>query len=309
MFYNGLVTKWMSLQLVHWTKSNLYPKRSDWVTDDLYFGAIAVWQQRADEFKASLWHREVEDKRASAYLKAIMDGEAAVIRRRVQNDDFDGMPELAEISSRLKLLKNRNGNGGALTSLYFVTVNVKSDVSIADLKRRVERYVNRSMVTSAEWVFEQRGSTELEAGKGLHAHMIVRQRGDTFDGKFKANTRSTFGPLVGIPDRHVFITPMKEEFLNDKRAYMQGAKTAEGKAEKCTVDVLWREQNNISAYYTISNGGIKAQGTTSVGTPQEEGSLCEDSSYSSSEHSGSETELLLGELDVQHDHDSGILEV
>jgi hypothetical protein len=84
--------------------------------------------------------------------------------------------------------------------------------------------------------------------------MLVCQRGDIFDGAFKRDTRNTFKTLVGNPETHVDIRPVKPEWIEEKRAYMKGGKTGEGKAEKVAMDRVWRAQNNLEEYYIRSNG-------------------------------------------------------
>lgn len=221
---------------------------------------------REKEWK-KLWAREIEDARAKAYLKAIQDAEAAVIRQRVQAGDYEGMPELQEIMSKLK---HKRGNGGSLHLHYFVTVNCKPDVQLAELKKKVQKYVRRKMVRKVEYVYEQRGAHEGEMGKGMHCHMLVTQRGDMFDGVFKTNTRNTFKTLVGNVDTHVDMRPVAEKFLEDKRSYMRGIKTQDGKAEKVAMDRVWRKTNNLEDYYIQDNGCDQAEGHLAPDASSEE---------------------------------------
>lgn len=234
--------------------------------DDEDQEAIELWKTMSVRERTRLWKVEVEDAKARAHLKAIQDAEATLIRKKVVEGDFSGIEELEEYQS---ILRNKNGNGGALHMYYFVTVNCKSDVQLHELFKKVSKYVNRKFVQEAEYVFEQRGSNELEMGKGLHVHILVKQRGDCHDGQFKQNTRNTFKGLVGNPQTHVDIRAVKEAYVSDKRDYMRGQKTGEGKAEKVEMDRIYREQNNIQEYYTHINDVQETQSADGI-TEEEE---------------------------------------
>jgi hypothetical protein len=52
------------------------------------------------------WSSEIDDAKAKGYLKAVQDAQAALIRQRVQNGDFEGMPELEELMKQLEPIMN-----------------------------------------------------------------------------------------------------------------------------------------------------------------------------------------------------------
>lgn len=234
-------TKWVSAQVEKYEKAH---------EDMLSAMSPEIKQIMLEKEARRAWNIEEQDAMAKAYLKAIQDAQSVIIRQRVQNGDFEGMETLEML---MKQIKNKKGNGGNLNLHYMVTVNPKPGVTLAELQKKVNKYVKRKMVRQCEWVYEQRGSHEGELGKGMHVHMLVTQRGDTFDTQFHRNTRNTFKTLVGDPEKHVFITVCKEEWMDGKREYMKGAKTEEGKSEKVDMDRIWRPQNNLQEYYTYVN--------------------------------------------------------
>lgn len=236
----------MRVKLEQWVEKN--PPPDDYERDS---NVITEWKERFQESKKRFWNQEIEDAKAKAHLKAVQDAEATLIRKKVTEGDYEGIEELLEYQ---QLLRNKNKNGGALHMYYFVTVNCAPSVNQGELEQKLQKYVRRKFIKSAEWVYEQRGSTELEMGKGMHCHILVTQRGECHDGQFKQNTRNTFKTLVGNPQTHVDIRAVKPEYVDDKREYMRGQKTGEGKAEKCEIDVIWRQKNNIESYYIHSNG-------------------------------------------------------
>lgn len=259
MMYNELMSKFIVKGIQRWDAKNPHPLVVGLHVLELITATHLYNEARSREI-AKLRQQEMDDCKHAAYRKAVTDAHASLIRKKIQAGLFEGMPELQELAPELekleamKKLKHANGNGGALNALYFVTINVKPDVTFAELHKQCTKFSKRRIVSKAEWVYEQRGSHELEQGKGMHAHMLVTQRGDIFDGKFRQAVQSTFGKLCGNP-KHVDIRVCKPEWAEDKRAYMRGAKTEDGKAEKCAIDAIWRGVNNISPYYTHSNNG------------------------------------------------------
>lgn len=270
-------SKWMWKQMEAWAKANPMPTRMMCDTAEDFDAAFDIWLQLERQQRARLYQVEMKDAKFTAYKKAVQDATASVIRDRVQKGDFAGMTELEQLMGQLK---NKGGNGGNLKSTYFVTVNCKPDVTITELKKKVDKYVKRSMIRQAEWVFEQRGAHEGELGKGIHTHILVTQRGDVFDGKFKENTRNTFKSLVGNPQTHVDIRPVHKDHIADKRAYMKGAKTGDGKMEKVEMDRVWRAKYFLKEYYTHENtNGNEEEANSSHSAPSRQASSNPDATF------------------------------
>lgn len=206
---------------------------------------------RLREKKAEIWQLEVNDAKARAYLKAIQDAQAIIIRNKIEDNDFEGMPELQELYSQIR---NKNGNGGAIYSHYWVTVNVAPGVLLADVQTKVRKYVNRRMLSRSEWVYEQRGTTEDEAGKGMHVHLLVQPLKPISLTSIRKNTYNTFKSLVGNEKAVHVLACKTESDVEKRRLYMSGVKDGEGKMVKCAVDQIWREKNNLQSIYKQTNG-------------------------------------------------------
>lgn len=210
-----------------------------------------VYLQRLRDRRAELWKLEVEDAKARAYLKAVQDAQAIIIRQKIEAGQFEGMPELQELYSQIR---NKNGNGGAIYSHYWVTLNVAPGVLLDDVQSKVRKFVNRKMCATTEWVYEQRGATEDEMGKGLHVHMLVRPAKPIGLTQFRRNTVSTFKTLVGN-EKAVDVRPCKAQSdVEKRRKYMSGEKDDPEKMKKCAVDKMWRSKNNLSDMYKHENG-------------------------------------------------------
>lgn len=133
---------------------------------------------------------------------------------------------------------------------YFVTINPKSSVQLDEFKAKVERYIQRSMITNATYAFEQRGTTNADIGKGLHCHMLI----ETACKDFKRNTVSTFKPLVGKTaplQKVVNIKLLREpQWIEDKLEHLKGNKYGLDKDKKVSGDELFRHKNNLNVLYT-----------------------------------------------------------
>lgn len=275
-------TKWMWAQCQAYKRDFPQPHQLDYDGDyEKYLIASERWTDRFNAHLAKLRDIEVQDAKAQAYLKCIKDAESLYLRQRVEAGDFEGMPELEEIYSKIK---NRRSNGGALYRYYWVTVNVAPGVGLADLQAKIEKYVHRKIIKRAEWVIEQRGKSENTMGEGMHMHMLVEQSGALFLGDFTRNTRNTFKTLVGN-DLHVHVLGCKsEKDVEARRKYMEGEKVgkteAEGaeKREKCAIDKVWRLKNNILPMYIHDNGThqLQEEALSETDDGSQEASLCEE---------------------------------
>lgn len=222
-------------------------------------------------YKSELWKIEVEDAKARAYLKAIQDAEAHYLRQRIEDDDFEGLPELEEIYRKIK---NRNKNGGALYEYEFITVNCAPGVPLSHVQRKVEKFVNRKIVKSAEWVYEQRASTEDQMGFGMHVHMLVQQSGAKFHAEFTRSARSTFKTLVGN-DNAVHVLGCKNvKDVERRRKYMSGEKNSEEKMRKVVIDKLWRRKENLLEYYKHENAAQVQSQEEDVPSEEEDDDSC-----------------------------------
>lgn len=188
-----------------------------------------------------------DDPEIRAAAESMYNLEYATLLRVEEND--------ALFQGRMKALKERAyresmGIAQPDEGLYYVTVNPAPEVPLEKFEKVTEKYVKAAHVEGTEYVYEQRGSTEAEAGKGMHMHMLVKT--NTKPSDFKKRTRNAFKNIVGN-DAHIWIMSCPKAYINDKRVYMQGYKTGEGKAEKVAVDRIWRPQNNLQEYYITGN--------------------------------------------------------
>ncbi len=133
----------------------------------------------------------------------------------------------------------------------FITVNPKPEIPFKEFKKKMEKLSNRNIFNNALYVYEQRGSTEEEAGKGFHCHMLCERNLNYKPTKVVSCIKNTCKSLCNVKDKRVLnIQLIGEEFMNDKRLYILGHnKTGEGKSVKQNIDEYWRKKNNLNNHY------------------------------------------------------------
>lgn len=133
----------------------------------------------------------------------------------------------------------------------YLTISPPDRISFEDFKKKVEKYVARKIITDYLYVYEQRGTTMEEVGKGRHAHLLVARNLDYIPSQFLRNTKNTFKSIVNVQQRSLFYPVWQNpEYMKDKTEYLMGKKSKEGKDVKQAMDKEFREANALQNYYT-----------------------------------------------------------
>lgn len=131
----------------------------------------------------------------------------------------------------------------------FITVNPKDTVVLADFVEKVHKYVERQMFRKVRYVFEQRGKTSAEAGKGFHVHILAKRNLDYKPSKIRVNSINTWKNMCSCSDSTFTVQHIGEDFAKDKDEYMNGVKTGEDKDVKQAIDKIWRPAHNLENVY------------------------------------------------------------
>ncbi len=152
--------------------------------------------------------------------------------------------ELRELQKEQTAKENHN-------QYCFITINPKPNVKLEHFRDTCIKFSQRKMFSKTWLVFEQRGNTEEELGKGFHAHVECRRNLDYKPSQISRNTENTFKNMVDIKVIKNVLTIQHhgEDFHKDKLEYIEGVKTGEGKDEKQIMDVKFREKNNLNVCY------------------------------------------------------------
>ncbi len=163
-------------------------------------------------------------------------------------DFYKSTKKIEELNAqKMKLMTAKAHNNLFL----FITVNPKPEITFEEFMKKMEKLINRNIFTNGLYVYEQRGSTEEDAGKGFHCHLLCERNLNYKPTKVVSCIKNTCKSLCNVKDKRLLnIQLIGEEFAQDKRQYIMGHnKTGEGKSVKQNIDTYWRKKNNLKEYY------------------------------------------------------------
>lgn len=159
-------------------------------------------------------------------------------------DFFDGVKKIRKMAEASK---------SKIPEWIIVTVNVDETLctDIDKFKPLVEKYTKRAFIKNYIYSFEQRGEIDNARGKGIHAHILVRQTA-TDAAQFKRDTKNSFKKVTqhGVHFRYI------NTDVDQAIPYIKGIKKDDEKDEKITQDKLWRRENNLEDWYEKLQGEI-----------------------------------------------------
>ena len=181
-----------------------------------------------------------------------MNREYAGLKRAMEKD-YEQMystllnnGEMDFIEGRKRLKTLVEGSTNKIPDWVIVTVNVDETKCqcIHKLHQLVEKYTKRIFIAESIFCLEQRGRDDSTRGKGMHAHILIRQTaGD--GGQFRRDTRSSFKKLTDHAVHFRYIHTEVEQAI----PYIKGTKKDEAKDPMIAQDKMWRAENNIKDWY------------------------------------------------------------
>lgn len=214
---------------------------------DSYLGERGFLEPKVDELLAK-------------FSKAESECEHTILKRLI-NKEYDlGLrgpkwQKIKEYEKYLDGLKRENTAKLHNNKYGFITINPRDKVLLKDFISKVENFVSRAIFGEYIYVFEQRGSSEYEAGKGFHAHILISRNLNYKPCKIKELSKNTFKKECDVNNPALFnFQYIGEEFAKDKQDYLIGVKTGvSADGEKKTVhqdiDIIWRKKNDIKEFY------------------------------------------------------------
>lgn len=154
--------------------------------------------------------------------------------------------EKSLVSTKKEMIANKHNN-----TYCFITVNPKNTILLSTFIKSIEKSVHRNIFTDYRYVYEQRGNSESEVGKGFHCHMLVKRNLDYKPSKVSSLLQNTFKDIVGDSKNNSLlnIQHIGSDFAKDKDEYMNGVKTGEGKDKKQQMDIIWRLKEKLESVY------------------------------------------------------------
>lgn len=151
-----------------------------------------------------------------------------------------------ELKEKKQELVSKEHNNG----YCFITINPPDDVSLKVFKTAVEKLVARNIYTESIYVYEQRGSSSEDMGKGRHCHLLCKRNLMYKPSKVAELTKNTLKNIVDVKNPALLnIQHIGEEYAKDKIEYITGEKTGDGKDQKQEIDIPWRESEGLEAFY------------------------------------------------------------
>ncbi len=137
------------------------------------------------------------------------------------------------------------------TLWLWITISPKKEVKFLDFKKKVEQIANRKMFKEHFYVFEQRSKEKETAGEGFHSHLLLQRDLKYKQNKIIKNLKNSCKHITNVENHDIFnFHWCPEEYLKDKMEYMTGTKTGDEKDEKQLIDIVFRQNYNLSTYYT-----------------------------------------------------------
>lgn len=174
-----------------------------------------------DTYKSIFKHQLAYDFSVSGSLPAVPDAEI--------------MQETIERARERVITKPRT---------VFLTVNPKPGIKFAEFSPKIEKFAQKKIVSSAEWVYEIREAPD----NGLHCHILLTYTGRPAD--FKRSTKKYFSDVCDSNNPKILCFRYVEDCdVNSKREYMSGKKQDKKlPAVKATLE--WRKKNEILDSYS-----------------------------------------------------------
>jgi len=198
-------------------------------------------EQRVEKMKAL---REAEKKFESQLLMRLMKKE---YEAECLGETYKELRQYEkELDGKKKELTAKEHNN----QFCFITVSPKESVSLEEFKKSVEKAVSRNMFRDYLYVYEQRGKSTDEQGKGFHTHILVKRNLNYKPSKIGLNLKNTFKNMTNVNNPQLLnIQHIGHEFAKDKVDYITSLKTDEGKDEKQKIDVIWRQAEDLLPFY------------------------------------------------------------
>lgn len=266
-------TFWMYNQVQKWKESNpqyepVYEERPDpesWSGfREVRVGTkeTANYEERLKNERKRLAQIEIGDVQARAELKVISDlhYQSQMLKLELgKMEEADGVRSAAMIDAyqelrELRMSKSKNCNKS--NQFYWVTVNPRPDVTLEELKKKVEKFTKKACHRACAYTYEQRASREEEMGHGLHAHILCMlkkpMRTNDVSRDDEKGWFNCFKDICGN-SQHLWVTGHDTvKTAKSKMEYMRGNKRKDedgAKKEKSEVDVVWRKANGLQPMY------------------------------------------------------------
>lgn len=139
-----------------------------------------------------------------------------------------------------------------LVGNYFVTIRPDERlIDFASFKTIVDKYLERKMIKSAFYSFEQKGESLETLGQGFHVHIIVMGTTCTSQAQLKDRTISTFKHCTAANCIEVCYIPDYQQRQNRVNYLVDYTSKKGYKIQTKIWDALWRQSVGLQDTYGI----------------------------------------------------------
>lgn len=181
------------------------------------------------------------------FTKAISDMVCDATKLEIREGKINNSKLISIYEGYKKNIDNKYGN------VLFITINPRPDVSLEDFMRAMNKFKSKVWIEDYIYVYEQRGITKEESGKGFHSHILLWKPDNKKSHEVIRETKNTFKNICSIDNPSILnIKNCKDEDIEKRKNYMLGHKNTEAdpsKQVKQEIDLIWRDRNNIENYY------------------------------------------------------------
>jgi len=160
------------------------------------------------------------------------------INFNIYNEKYKHLKKLEEIQENSKYI--------------FITINPNAFITILDFINKITKMMSKKWITNYLYVYEQRGETEAELGKGFHFHCILEKPKNKPYSHMIRELSNSANTVCDSSNFHFFnVKSISEEECQRKIIYITGRKADEAKHKKQDMDILWRKNLNLLSFYNV----------------------------------------------------------
>lgn len=158
--------------------------------------------------------------------------------KRLDNERYSYIQKKEEIKNKTKYI--------------FLTINPNPNINLKEFISITTKLMSKPWITIYLYVYEQRGETEAEVGKGFHFHAIIEKPTNKSYAHMMRELASSANKLCDTSNFHFYnVKNISEEEKERKIEYITGRKADVAKHLKQDMDIIFRRDNNLLSYYNI----------------------------------------------------------
>lgn len=138
------------------------------------------------------------------------------------------------------------------TKYIFLTINPNPNINLQEFISITKKLMSKPWIQNYLYVYEQRGETEADIGKGFHFHTIIEKPSNKSYAHMMRELASSANKLCDTSNFHFYnVKNISEEEKERKIVYITGRKADTAKHLKQDMDIIWRKSNNLLSHYNI----------------------------------------------------------